>query len=96
MASNSKRPFIEGTFDATSNELDWPEIDERNPYMRLTLGFGTGTVQLLESYDDGTTWNVVESYTGDVSKLITKGSPHYVYTVKCTVHSGDITYHLSN
>lgn len=59
-------------------------------------GFGTGTVQLQRSFDDGTTWLVVSSHTADVEDV--KENPEYgvLYRFECTAHTaGTIAYRIS-
>ncbi len=57
----------------------------------------TATVQLQRSFDNGTTWLVVESYTADAEQV--KHNPEFgvQYRYECTAHtSGTVTYRLSN
>ena len=96
MASQASGRVVSGTFDATGDEIDWPIHHQYNGVMRISLTFGTGTVLLQESIDGGATWTTAKTYTASAFEIIEKGSPDYLYTLKCSVHSVDIVYSLGN
>lgn len=58
------------------------------------LDFGTGTVQLQVSYDGGTNWHTVESYTADVHDRVNPPATGLRWRFNCSVHSADIDYFL--
>ena len=58
--------------------------------------FGVATVRLERSFDDGATWLVVESYTGDTERLVTEPEKHVLWRFNCTSHtSGTIVWRIS-
>jgi hypothetical protein len=64
--------------------------------MTMSLsGFGGATVALQRSFDDGTTWLTVESYTVDTEVNIETPAHSTLYRLNCTAHaSGTIAYML--
>ena len=91
---------VQGTFTGTgvSDEFvpsirDVQEADEFN----VTLsGFGTATVQLQRSFDDGATWIPVKEYTAAAAEVGREPEAGVRYRFECTSHtSGSIYYRLS-
>jgi hypothetical protein len=59
-------------------------------------GFGTATVALQRSFDNGSTWNTVESYTAPTDKVGEEPEAGILYRLNCTAYtSGTIAYRLS-
>ena len=59
-------------------------------------GFGAATVRLERSFDDGVTFKVVESYTGDTERLVTEPEKRVLWRFNCTSHtSGTIAWRIS-
>lgn len=58
-------------------------------------GFGSATVSLERSFDDGGTWLVVESFTSDAEKRGYEAENN-LYRVNCSSYtSGTISYRIS-
>ena len=95
---------MKGTFTTTGTPFvsTVPPRDYSTGFVRggqgksglLKLDFGTGTVQLLVSTDEGATWGLVGSYTTDQCLLVHFPSAEAVYTLNCTVHSVNIAYSM--
>ena len=58
------------------------------------LGFGSATVDLQRSYDDGSNWGTIESYTSNTQRTIESTSDKYLYRLDCTHSSGTILFAL--
>ena len=59
-------------------------------------GFGSATVQLQRSFDEGTSWKVVESFTADAERRVDDPGVGVWYRFSCSVYtSGTIAYRLS-
>lgn len=59
-------------------------------------GFGTATVVLQRSFDNGSTWNAVKSYSADASEMGEEAEAGVLYRFNCTAYtSGTIAYRLS-
>jgi len=65
--------------------------------LNLSLsGFGTATVRLERSFDDGASWKVVESYTADAEKAALEPEAGVSYRLNASAHtSGTIAYRLA-
>ena len=67
-----------------------------NTGFNLSLsGFGTATVALQRSFDDGSTWATIEAFSADTEKL---GESHEsaLYRLNATAYtSGTIAYRIS-
>ena len=94
---------MKGTFTATGRAFQ--DISDKTGYVRggkdkdglLKLNFGTGSVDLEISTDEGTTWVVDSTYTADETKKVSfVGGPEAIYTLNCTAYTADITYFLSS
>ena len=83
---------ITGTFSATGASASAARQDDFSISLE---GFGTATVQLQKSYDEGATWKVVKSYTADVEELAYEPEGGIKYRLECTAWtSGDIKYRI--
>ena len=58
------------------------------------LDFGVATVDLERSYDDGSNWGIIESYTSNTQRTIESTSNKYLYRLNCTFTSGTILFAL--
>lgn len=65
-------------------------------YFNLSLsGFGTATVQLQRSYDQGVTWKTRTSYTADTEAVIQEPEYGVLYRLNCSAYtSGTIAYRV--
>ena len=81
-----------GTFGATGQSTAVPG----NELLTLSLsGFDSATVILQRSFDKGSTWKTVKSYTADAEENIETVNYRTLYRLNCTVwSSGTITYWL--
>ncbi len=61
-------------------------------------GWGSATVLLQKSYDAGTNWKTIETYTADAQPSgVQKNKDGALFRLNCTVHgSGTIVYRLGN
>ena len=84
---------VTGSFTATGQS----SVTGLHGKFSLSLtGFGVGTVKLERSFDDGTTWGVVEEFTADAEKVGEENSYGAVYRLNCTAYtSGTIAYVLT-
>lgn len=60
----------------------------------LWLDFGTGTVTLEVSTDEGANWVVDSTYTADTAIAVKFLGSNAWYTLNCTVYTADIDYSL--
>lgn len=59
-------------------------------------GFGSGTVAVERSFDDGATWMTVESFTSDAERIGKEPENKIVYRLSCTSYSsGTLSYRIS-
>ncbi len=59
-------------------------------------GFGVATVALERSYNDGSTWKTVSSFSGDTDLVCREPELGIQYRFNCTAYtSGNIAYRLS-
>lgn len=92
---------VSGTFTGTGASgsfLANPRAEvHRTAQFNISLsGFGTATVQLQRSFDGGTTWFTVKSYTADVSEVGDEPEASVLYRLNCSAYTaGTITYRLS-
>lgn len=88
----SARGPVTGSFEATGASN---AISGLNLNISLS-GFGVGTVQLQRSFDDGSTWFAVKSYTADAQERCDEPETNVYYRLECTAYtSGTISYRLS-
>jgi len=82
-----------GTFGATGTSASFAA----EPKFNISVsGFGTATVALQRSFDDGSSWKTIESYTADTEKYATEVEAGVLYRLNCTAYtSGTIAYRLS-
>lgn len=66
-------------------------------YSLSISGFGTATVVLQRSFDNGSTWKDVESFTANVEKNGSEPLSQTLYRLNCTAYtSGTLAYTLGN
>ena len=85
---------IEGEFTGTGRSASF----RAHNYFNLSLsGFGTATVTLDRSFDNGTTWKIVTSYTSDTEQQVDEPEEGVIHSVNCSsFNSGPIIFRLSN
>ncbi len=78
--------FITQDFSATgtSSEVDG---DQDTPMHLSIQGTFAGTIQLQRSFNSGTNWGVVDSYTAVTEKTIQRTSAAYQYRLECTAYT---------
>jgi hypothetical protein len=90
--ADSKR-VLTGTFGGTSQSAG---IELTGPFNVSIAGFGTATVNLQRSFDNGTTWMTVETYTANAQRVGDEPEAGVFYRVDCSAYtSGTIAYRLS-
>lgn len=84
---------ITGTFGATGQS---DSIDLAGQFNLSLSGWGSATVRLERSFDGGSSWVVVKSYTVDAEEVGDAPEPGVLYRLNCTSYtSGTIAYRLS-
>lgn len=83
-----------GTFTATGAS-DPIIIGRGHSLVNISLNFGTGTVALQRSFDDGTTWLTVKEYTADAEEQFEDYEAGNQYRLNCSAYTSDIDYRLS-
>lgn len=59
-------------------------------------GFGSGTVVVQRSFDNGSTWVSVESFTADAERIGHEPENRVLYRLNCSAYtSGTINYRIS-
>ena len=85
--------FTTGTFTASGQSTAVPG----KSIITLSIsGFGSATVELQRSYDSGSTWKVVDSFTANTEKNIEGIGDKFLYRLDCTWSSGTIAYGLGS
>jgi hypothetical protein len=72
------------TGTATSDEVDG---DEDTPMHLSIQGTFVGTIALQRSFNGGTNWGTVDSYTTVTEKTIQRTSAVYQYRLECTAYT---------
>ena len=85
---------IEGTFGATGQSA----VSEAQRNINISLqAFGSASINLEKSYNDGTDWEIIATYTANVSTTIFEPERHVDYRFNCTSYtSGAIRYRLGS
>ena len=92
MANVSIRP-VTGSFTGTGTSN---AFTSRGGFSMSLSGFGSATVVLERSFDEGSTWLNVESFTTDAERRVDEPNSDVFYRFECTVYSsGTIAYRLS-
>ena len=83
---------LTGSFTGAGTSEIFPTLG----YFDVSLsGFGTATVQLERSFDDGASWFLVETMSQNLSKRGYEPKPDVIYRLNCTAHTtGTILYRL--
>jgi hypothetical protein len=85
--------YTEGSFTASGQSTAVPA----EGIMTLSIsGFGSATIELQRSYDDGSTWKVVDSFTANVEKNVEIVGANFLWRLDCTWSSGTILYALGS
>lgn len=92
MAQAQKNP-ITGSFTGTGTSAAFVT---RGGFNISLSGFGSATVKLQRSFDAGSTWRDVESFTADVERRVDDPESGVFYRFNCSSHtSGTISYRIS-
>lgn len=84
---------LAGSFTATGQSAS---LDINGAFNISLSGFGVGTVALERSFDNGTSWVSVESFTADAEKIGEEPEEGVRYRFNCSAYtSGTIAYRLS-
>lgn len=67
---NQKALSVTAAVVAQNTFTEQAEFDPSRPFNLSVTGTWAGTVVLQRSYDDGSTWGDVDSYTANAEKLI--------------------------
>ena len=85
-------PNMSGTFTATGQSTNFAVMGKFNISLS---GTWAGTVRLERSYDNGSTWVVVGSYTSNTETIGEEPETAVLYRFNCTVYtSGTVVYRL--
>ena len=86
--------IIAGTFTGTGRSSSF--VSHNNFNISLS-GTWAGIVSLERSFDDGTTWIVVETFTANTERQVFEPEEGVHYSWNCsTFTSGTIVFRLSN
>jgi hypothetical protein len=84
---------ISGSFTGTGQSST---IELYGDFAYSLSGFGTATVRLERSFDNGATWKVVRSDTADIENNGKEVLSKVLYRVNCSAYtSGTIVYRVS-
>lgn len=84
---------VSGSFTATGQSSN---IALEGPFNLSLSGFGSATVSVQRSFDSGSTWKDVETFTTDAEKRGCEPESGIVYRFNCSAYtSGTILYRLS-
>ena len=85
---------VEGQFTAAGQVSSPVQLEG---YFNVSVsGFGAATVGLERSFDGGTSWRTVESYTSNTDKVGHEPEVGILYRLNATAYtSGPISYRLS-
>ena len=87
---------VSGTFTAVGNSSNLFVTEDKDVTYQLTGG-ATATVVLERSYNNGTTWSTIDSFTGNTLNTITNISKKAIYRFRCSAYtSGTVTYLLKD
>ncbi len=91
--TEAQRVPVAGSFTATGASSHF--VTRRGFNLSLS-GFGTATVELQRSFDQGATWLTVKSYTAAVERVVDDPEHGVYYRLECTSYSsGTILYRMS-
>lgn len=89
----STKRVLTGQFNATGQS---PGIALLGQFNVSLSGFGTATVALQRSFDNGGNWVSVESYTSDSERVGDEPEADVLYRFDCSAYtSGTISFRLS-
>lgn len=89
-----KSDFISGSFSDTGESAD--SFRYAGQFNVSLSGFGTATVAVQRSFDNGSTWVTVESFTEDTERFAVSPQSDVLWRFNCTSHSsGTIVYRMS-
>lgn len=93
MATATIRP-VSGSFTGSGQVSDW--FQTAGGFNLSLSGFGTATVKLQRSFDEGDTAVDVETFTASAERRVDDPEPGVWYRFNCSSHSsGTISYRLS-
>lgn len=83
---------VSGTFSGTGQSATAAFRGDVN----LSLDFaGSATVLLQRTFDGGSTWKTVATFTEDYEGGFTEIEEGVEYRLNCTVHSANVVYRMS-
>lgn len=81
------------SFTATGQSMG---VAIRHDFNLSLSGFGTATISLERSFDEGSTWKSVKEYTADIEERGFEPEDGILYRLNCTAYtSGTIMYRVS-
>lgn len=88
------RGVVTGSFTGTGAS---DAFVTRGGFNMSLSGFGVATVELQRSFDAGSTWKTVESFTADAERRVDDPEHNVYYRMNATAYtSGTIAYRLSS
>lgn len=85
--------LIEGSFSGTGQSSS---VRIQGCFNLSLSGFGSGSITVQRSFDDGSTWLDVESFTTDVERRGSEPEDKVLYRLNCTSYSsGTLAYRIS-
>lgn len=92
MATEAKNP-VTGSFTGTGTS---DAFTTRGEFNIAVTGFGTATVEVQRSFDEGSTWLTLTSYTADAHKRAYEPGYSVLWRFECISHGGGtIAYIMS-
>ena len=71
------------------------EVLASEPEYNVSIYGGSGTVEIQRSFDGGSTWQSIESFTADVERILDNVEVDTLYRFSCTAYtSGTINYRI--
>jgi hypothetical protein len=84
---------VSGEFSATGQSASFSYRGEFNVSLS---GFGSGAVNVERSHDNGSTWNLVETFTSNAERYAVEPQVTALWRFNCTSYtSGPIIYRFS-
>lgn len=85
---------VSGTFTGTGQSATMPA--HRGMFNLSLSGTWVATVDIERSFDGGSTWLIVESYTSNIEDTGDEPQDNVWYRLNCSAYtSGTVTYRLS-
>lgn len=85
--------LLSGTFSGTGRSSS---VSIKDGFNLSLSGFGSATVAIERSFDNGATWKTIEAYTADAEKRGCEPEDGVLYSLNCSAYSsGSISYRVS-